>query len=296
MTETGPPFCIVGSARSGTTLLRLMLNAHRDVAVPPESRFITELQQTNDPVDVESFLSKLAAHKRFDAWDLPLDAVRNEVEGERVPYAEAIAAAYRAYARVHGKPRWGDKTPRYVMNIPFLAELFPDARFIHLYRDGRNVALSFAHVPFGPKNVGQAAALWSERVHKGLQDGRALPAGRYIEIRYEDLVDDAAGEAKDICEFLDLEFDSGMLDYTERARDAVLSRAAKYNPHVTEKPSRTRSWEDEMPPDQVEVFEAVAGACLSELGYKRRYPTPSTSARLKATLGKAGLPVTKLKD
>lgn len=295
MPEGKPPFFVVGSARSGTTLLRLMLNAHRAVAVPPESRFITEIQYSNDPIDTERFLSALGSNKRFEAWDLPPETVREEIGSDRVPYADAIAAAYRSYARVHGKNRWGDKTPRYVEHIPFISGLFPNARFIHLIRDGRNVALSYGNVPFGPKNVAKAAALWELRVSKGCRDGRALGGGRYLEIRYEDLVEDAAGEARDICDFLELEFDPGMLEYTERAKDAVLDRAARFNPNVTKEPTTTRSWEQEMPEKHVAIFEAIAGDCLSELGYRRRYPRPPLGARLAAGFGKLGLAVGRLK-
>ena len=158
-----------------------MLSAHAEVAVPPESRFIVELWQEEDEVAVDRFLSSLARHKRFQTWDLPVETVRHELQGLTVvPYAEAIAAAYKAYARVHGKTRWGDKTPRYIEHIPLLARLFPTARFVHLVRDGRNVALSYAGVPFGPNTVAQAAALWARRVAAGIRDGRALDAGRYL--------------------------------------------------------------------------------------------------------------------
>src|SRR3712207_1470296 len=154
----GPPFFIVGSARSGTTLLRLMLNAHPSVAVPPESRFVVELWTGAERVNVAQLLAKLAAHTRFQAWDLPIEMVEHELEGVTgAPYATAIEAAYQAYARGSGKSRWGDKTPRYVESIPLLAKLWPDSRFVHLVRDGRNVALSYADVPFGPKNVVKAA-------------------------------------------------------------------------------------------------------------------------------------------
>ena len=294
------PFFIVGSARSGTTLLRLMLNAHPEVAVPPESRFIVELYDGNDEVNTTSFLARLDAHHRFQQWDLPITAVRDELAGEGnepagLPYPEAIAAAFRAYARVQGKSRWGDKTPRYVESIPLLARLWPQARFIHLIRDGRDVARSYADVPFGPKTVGQAAALWAQRVRAGIRDGRALEPGHYIEINYEDLVDDAEGETKDICDFLELDFDPGMLDYTERARGSVLPRAAMYNPKVTEKPSLTRSWRDSLSPGLVEAFEAVAGDVLSELGYERAFPEPTARARFVGRLGAAGLPVGRLK-
>ena len=292
-----PPFFIVGSARSGTTLLRLILNAHPEVAVPPESRFITELWRGADEVPVEPVLAAIVAHDRFEAWDVPIEAVREELSGRSTAsYADVITAPHRAYARLNGKTRWGDKTPRYVEHIPFLGALLIDARFIHLIRDGRNVALSYADVPFGPRTVTAAARLWAARVSAGISGGRPL-GERYLEVRYEDLVEDAEGETKLICGFLGLEFDPGMLDYTERARAAVLPRASMYNPHVTERPmSKTRSWDQDMPDRHVQIFEATAGGLLSELGYPRRHPYPPASARLRASLGRLGVPVDRLKN
>ena len=293
-----PPFFIVGSARSGTTLLRLILNAHPDVAVPPESRFITELWRGQREVEVAKFLGALAAHKRFQTWDLPIDAVAGELDDRPVVgYPDAIRAAFDAYANVNGKSRWGDKTPRYVEELDLIADLFPDARFIHLVRDGRNVALSYANVPFGPKTVGRAAALWRRRVIAGREKGSALGGRRYLEIYYEDVVEDAPGATKDICEFLDLEFDPGVLDYTERARGSVLPRASMYNPHVTEPPrANVRSWQDSMPPSQIEIFEAVAGDALSLLGYERRFPTPGSKARAIGKVSAAGIPIGKIRE
>lgn len=291
-----PPFFIVGSARSGTTLLRLILNSHHAVAVPPESRFVTELWQGVEDEDVPGFLDKLAGHRQFQAWELPIEAVAAEIgKHESVAYREAIQAVYRAYAKAHGKARWGDKTPRYVLNIPLLADLFPDARFVHLVRDGRNVALSYAGMPFGPKTAPKAAVVWSERVLAGVRDGRPLGAMRYREIRYEDLVRDTEAQVKDLCSFLDLPFDPAMLDYTERARDFVFEKAARFNPHVLEKPqSDVRSWEDTMPDRQVELFESIAGSALSEFGYPRRFESPSFGARVAAQLGRFGLPIGRL--
>jgi hypothetical protein len=296
MSQADLPFFVVGSARSGTTMLRLMLNAHPEVAVPPESRFVVDLYTGSDEVDTSALLSRLAQHHRFEAWELPIEAVRGELgDAARAPYADVMRAAYRAYARLQGKSRWGDKTPRYVEDLGLLSSMFGDARFIHLIRDGRNVALSYADVPFGPKTIAAAADLWGRRVSAGMRVGRTLEH-RYLEMRYEDLVEDAAGEIKSLCEFLELEFDPGMLDYTERARDAVLPRAATYNPNITCAPmSNVRSWETDMAEDQVEVFEAVAGPVLSDLGYPRRYPSPSRTARLMALLGRAGVPVGRLR-
>jgi hypothetical protein len=294
MTRHDPPFFIVGSARSGTTFLRLTLNAHPEVAVPPESRFITELHE-GDEVDVQRFMARLESHPRFSAWELPIDAVKRELHGhDRIPYATAIRATYNAYANHQDKSRWGDKTPRYILNIPELARLFPDSRFIHLIRDGRDVALSYADVPFGPKNVAKAAAIWATRVGAGIRDGRALEPGRYLEVMYTDLVEDNEAQIKDIAEFIGVDFDPAMLD-PDATRSGALPRAEKYNPNVTGPAiKRTRDWQTDMPDSQVEVFEAIAGEVLGELGFERRFPNPSRSARLKAKAGLRGLPIGRL--
>jgi hypothetical protein len=292
------PFFIVGSARSGTTLVRVILNSHPDVAVPPESRFIVELWRGDSSVDVGETLAALAAHPRFQLWRLPVDAVREELgRTARAPYPEIMTAAYTAYARSRDKTRWGDKTPRYVQHIPLLAELFPDARFVHIIRDGRNVALSYADVPFGPKTVARAASLWASRVGTGIREGRSLGAGRYLELRYEDLVNDVEGRVRSLCDFLDLSFEDQMLEYTETAAAETLPRARIYNPHVGEKPiTSVRSWEDQMLDAHVEIFEVVAGGLLTDLGYPRRYPAPGTGAKLAALLGRAGLPLGRLRS
>jgi Sulfotransferase family len=288
-------FFIVGSARSGTTLLRILLNAHPDVAVPPESRFVTELWHGRDEVDADEFLAELRDHRRFKVWDLPIEAVRDELVGSPVPYPAAIEAAYRAYAKHRDKTVYGDKTPRYVEHVPLLAKLWPEAKFIHQIRDGRNVALSYADVPFGPKDVAGAARLWKGRVVAGMDAGRAL-AGRYMEVRYEDFIEDFESSAKLIVDFLGIEFDHAMLEYTERARDDILPRAAKYNPNVG-KPvgaAQKRSWQESMPDSQVRVFEAIAGDLLSELGYERRYPNPGIGAKSLAALSRLKVPVGRL--
>jgi Sulfotransferase family len=294
-----PPFFIVGSARSGTTMLRLMLNAHPAVAVPPESRFIVELWRGRREVRIDTWLQALSDHHRFQTWQLPIERVAAELDGAQVaPYAEAVAAAYRAYASERGKRRWGDKTPRYIEHIPLLADLFGDARFVHLVRDGRDVALSYADVPFGPKTVAKAADLWATRVRRGIEAGRALGPGRYTEVRYEDLVSDESNlvaKLREMCELLELEYSPAMLEYDELANDEVLARASLYNPNVTRSPmARTRSWETDMPAAQVEVFEAVAGEVLSDLGYARRYAHPRPRARLEATLARLGAPLGRL--
>lgn len=285
-------FFIVGSARSGTTLMRIVLNAHSDIAVPPESRFVVELYDGADTVPVEETLQALAAHRRFQTWELPIEAVRAHL-GDRsiAPFGEVMTAAYRAYAAEREKSRWGDKTPRYIERIPLLAKLFPEARFIQIVRDGRNVALSYADVPFGPKTVARAAALWANRVSTGMAAGRALGRERYLEVFYEEFVTDPEPQLKEICDFIKAPFEAEMLEYHDRSHEEVLGRAARYNPRVTQKPiAEVRSWSEQMPARQVEIFEAVAGDVLSRLGYPRRYPNPRPWARAAGELGRLPWP------
>lgn len=287
-------FFIVGSARSGTTLLRMMLNAHPEVAVPPESRFVVELYRS-DEVRVDDFLSRLGSHRRWISWDTPIEDVRAQLAGvSTVTYPEAIEAAFMAFAQSRNKKRYGDKTPRYIEHLPLLARLWPDAKFVHLVRDGREVALSYAEVPFGPNTVAKAAALWRERVALGMKQGRPLGPERYIELRYERLLENPREEIGGLCTFLDLDFDPAMLDHSEQARSEVLHRARLYNPNVTRSISKTRSWDEQMPKSQVEVFEAIAGDTLSELGYDRLFSAPSLGARLAALAGRLGLPIGRL--
>jgi Sulfotransferase family len=287
-------FFIVGSARSGTTLLRMVLNAHPDVAVPPESRFVVELYRS-DEVEVDEFLTELENHPRWRLWDTRIEDVRAQLAGrETTSYSRAIEAAFAAFAQNRNKKRYGDKTPRYVEDMPLLARLWPEAKFVHLVRDGREVALSYADVPFGPTTVAKAAALWRDRVATGMREGRPLGSRRYLELRYERLLELPQEQVESLCRFLELDFDPAMLEYSERSRSEVLDRAKLYNPNVSKSITRTRSWDEQMPKQQVEVFEAVAGDTLSELGYPRLFPRPGLGARLASLAGRAGLPVGRL--
>ena len=288
------PFFIVASARSGTTFLRLTLNAHPEIAVPPESRFVTEFY-SGEEIDVAEYMTMLEQHERFKMWVLDPAVVREEIGPlVRAPYVDVVRATYRAFAKAHGKTYWGDKTPRYIENIPLLARLFPDARFIHIVRDGRNVALSYSHVNFGPKNVARAADLWARRVSLGIKDGRALGAERYLEVRNEDLASNPRGEIERVCKFLGIDPHEKMFDPAERAKGEVEKKTHNHTPEAAGR-SAMSQWATDMKPGDIEVFESIAGPVLEELGYIRRYPNPGGMAKLKAALALKGAPIGRLK-
>jgi hypothetical protein len=193
---------------------------------------------------------------------------------------------FSLYASCRGKPRYGDKTPVYVLTMPMLAALFPEARFVHVIRDGRNVALSLMEMEHGPRELAQAALYWKRHVRRGRRAGAQLGPSRYREVRYEDLLgrpDDAVAE---LCRFLNLDVDPSMLRYFERANeltDRFTDHQLRAHRHLALPPTvGLRDWRDQLSADDVVVVEALVGDLLGELGYERAALSVGVSERLRA--------------
>jgi hypothetical protein len=290
MAAVRPPFpFIVACGRSGTTLVQAMLNAHPRMAIPPESHFLLPLRDRMRParggVDVDRFVALLARNRNFALWDLPAEDLRTALlrEGPR-SFPAAVRTLYATYARRRGKERYGDKTPKHVLSLPYLGGAFSEARFIHLIRDGRDVTCSFMARGIGPRNGVEGAMRWKRAVAAGRRDGARLGPDRYLEVRYEDLVADPEGHIKGLAGFIELDYDDAMLDYGPHV-DRMLPSAYLKGLHenVYRPPTENlRDWRREMDPGEVTMFEALAGDLLSELGYERAVPRPSATARLEA--------------
>ena len=171
-TPGGPPLLILGVRRSGTTLLRVMLDRHSELAVPDESYFVPQLADRHlRRVDPDEFVDDLRRLNTLAEWDVPLNKVRVRLSAA-MPIGAAIATVYTVYAEEQGKRRWGDKTPMYMQNLRLLEKLFPDALFVHLIRDGRDAALSFLELPAGlvtetwmhPRTPAEFACQWRTEV------------------------------------------------------------------------------------------------------------------------------------
>jgi hypothetical protein len=260
-------------------LMRALLDSHPELAVPPESYFVVtlahlrELYETSDGLAVESVAADLMRHRRFKRWDVPETELREALaRSAPASYVDAIRAVYSLYARRQGKRRYADKTPKYVEDLRLLGELFPEAVFVHIVRDGRDVALSYLDVEWGPNSLIEAARRWRHRVSLGRDAGAALGPERYMELRYEDLVADPDRELRRTCGFISLEFDPAMFEYVDRAEDFI---APNIHPEahrgMTRPPTQgMRDWRTQMASDDVAKFELVAGKLLAELGYERR--------------------------
>ncbi|CAA9224673.1 MAG: Sulfotransferase domain superfamily, partial [uncultured Chloroflexia bacterium] len=182
------PF-IIGVGRSGTTLLRTMLAAHPDLAIPLETHFIARLarkcEQADNPWDY--FLDEVTSSSRWSQYQIDR-ALLEERIAAIVPFdlTEALRTFYKLHAERLGKPRWGDKTPRYVIKMLIIQRVLPEAHFIHIIRDGRDVALSVLEQPWGPATIEEAATWWVTSIREGWHQAKAAHA--YMEVHYEQLL------------------------------------------------------------------------------------------------------------
>lgn len=263
------PIFVVGCPRSGTGMLRDLLRSSARLAIPPESHFIPLLYRGwGDPGSADEARAiggRILGLATVRRWRLELSP--ESFAGCR-SFAGAVELLYAEFARSEGKTRWGDKTPQYVEQMPLLAELFPSARFLHIYRDGRDVALSWLRRPHGPCNLYSAAAAWKRYVTAGREDGAAL-GGNYMEVRYETLLAEPEQTMRAVCEFIGEPWEEAMLRPAERT-PAYLAR-----PPGTPVPPRTaidrgnhRKWREAMGERDRSIFETVAGELLGELGYE----------------------------
>jgi hypothetical protein len=268
-----PPFpFIVGCGRSGTTLLRAMADGHPELAVPPESHFVVPMARrgSSDHLDVGAFFDELYTYDSFQLWDLDRvgleKALRDPPPGD---YPDAVRGVFRAYAQERGKPRYADKTPGYVLHIAVLARLFPEAVFVHVVRDGRDVASSFRELGWAD-SVEQAALHWRLRVRRGRQAGRALAPGRYHEVRYENLVSDPEGGLRQLCAAIELEYAPAMADSAARADEVIrTTRHPDYHRRLAGPPRPgLRDWRRELSDEELARFELIAGGTLRTFGYE----------------------------
>jgi LPS sulfotransferase NodH len=294
--SVNPYFFIVGAPRSGTRLLGRLVNAHPEIAVIHEARFVPGWFRHRRGVTPEGLVTpelveKLAQFERFEQLEVEREQLEQVVaRREKMPYSAFVSELFDLHGRAVGKRFVADKSPRYVRNLPTLHELWPEARFVHLVRDGRDVGLSVlswkkvvergelvANLPTWEEDRTTTVALWWERlVRLGREDGSVLGPGLYHEVRYEALVADPAAECEALCAFLELPYDQAMLHYHE-APEARRSRHASRAPTPG-----LRKWRAQMPPQEVERFEAAAGELLDELGYPRAFPRIEAKALRRA--------------
>ncbi len=273
-TNVGPIF-IVGTQRSGTTLLRLILNAHSRVAIPEEARFLSPLlkdkylKQTISGKDFKNLIQYLANNEQFRLWNYDTSSFFDQVSDKNEIYVgELIRLLYESFCIREGKDTWGDKS-LFFSAIPFLHKVFPSAKFIHIVRDGRDVFDSWRKMDSTKSNVAVIALDWRYKLFKIESAFDQLPAVNKLCLRYEDLMADPEEQVRGVCEFIGIKYEIGMLEFYKTSKQYIgdhhsdLIFQSINNKNVNK-------WEKNLTKSEATYFELLTRNILEKYQYNTR--------------------------
>jgi len=247
----------------------------------PEAPWIYELHQQSAPTPLEETVkddrvSWFLAHSKFTRLGIPCDQLSALVkQNQGATYSKLVQAIFDLYGKMQNKGLVGNKTPGLVRRLDTVHHLWPEARIIHIVRDGRNVFLSMKTRPLrrwklenrlGIEDPVATMGLWWElNVQMGRTAGEGLGPRLYREVLYEQLVSHPEEACSELCNFLEVPFSEAMLRFYESGNTRKTSRPI--TPGL-------RDWRTEMSAEDVEQFESAAGRMLEDLGYPRACPHP----------------------
>lgn len=273
------PIFIVGANRSGTTLLRLILNAHSRIAIPEEILYFRS--QIHD-FSIDDWDNASISDIQFEAIvrdfvgrveipDLDREAAITDILSRPRDLRSPYQGLMEYWTGTQGKVRWGEKTPGNLFYANVINEMFPDACFIHMVRDPRPGVYSMERVWFFPEDIIFNAL----SRHKHMTVGRAtleknVPADRIMTLRYEDLVADPEGTVRTICEFIGEDYEPEMMTYHKGADKHMRSDAAAgFNASATRPitKGKNRGWQDNLTSAEVAAIELISRNEMKEFGY-----------------------------
>ena len=280
------PIFIIGSPRSGTTLLQFILSSHPNIYIPDETGFIPFLldqESVTKPLslsEVEALLQRIGRLNYL--WrDLVTDIPVFYQNLNKPTLAYILDALFGQIIAKQNATRWGDKTPLYVRHIPYLAKIFPCAQFIHIIRDGRDATLS-AQQKWGLSRFWYMDNYyllqnWVTNVSLGCKEGAQLQKSNYLEVRYEQLVQEPESMTRSICSFLNETYNPAMLAHNQLARQVGPGpddHTEVMKPITAESIGR---WRTQMSVFDQKMAGQIAGALLGELGYDQSNPGEYTA-------------------
>lgn len=297
------PIFIVGPGRSGSTLLRLMLNMHPNIVITSEAAFIYRLWNCINKISLDY-------EKKFDyLWektrkspsfqDFKLDISDEEfanavyaVSEKDHKYDKFITALHEVHMQINGKTRWGNKTPRLGNYLREIDYLFPGSNIIGMIRDGRAVALSYFErqpleedprkklpsLPNLSTNSGgqlrlsllPLAVRWIDYLRPMRKSGHLLRDSLYTEVYFENLINDPERELKRICRFINEDYSPDMLNYFKDAYAKIPQTKRRFhtNTKFPVDASRADHWKEEISPAETHAIELVIGDDLVRSGYQ----------------------------
>jgi hypothetical protein len=274
-------FFIIGTGRCGTTLLQAMLTSHPSIYIPPELRYFGRHEpgiRFADPLRDEHVEPYLALCQRDIWWEEMgmdvaafRDAVRGGLRTSRDIYLWVLG--HIATRRGNRKPRCGEKTPYYAGLAEHIAELFPRARFIHLYRDPRDVTASYLEQYWVQGGTALRVSNYLLHVfHRVEQAAKRLGPDRFCAVKYEELVDQPERELRRLCAFLGEDYHPEMLQFARRQDAGYLELEEGWKGMTRQELTRARvgRYQGRLTPRQVWTVEQRLESMLPRIGYERR--------------------------
>jgi Sulfotransferase family len=260
------PFFVVGCGRSGTTLLRTMLNRHSQVAIPLESLFIVDYLRAKPSLSQNRLVREMAGEYELGEWDMPVGA---EDLASTADPREAIEKLHEMYAAKHGKTIWGQKTPRFVRHGELLKRAWPNAKFVHVVRDPRAVVSSLIRSDQHQSNALFGSKRWLNDVAAGLKLQEKFPNDVLL-VRYEDLVRNPEHEVRKVCDHLGLDYEPETV--SPKGTETKEYGAWYQNAHALldrpPDPDRIDLWRKKLTPRQLRLVESMCGELMTKLGYE----------------------------
>lgn len=273
---------IIGTQRSGSNLLRLMLNQLKDIASPHPPHILDRmlalmdnygnLQDNNNFKTLINDVCRLVELNPVEWSDVVFNREKlyAKSSGSR-SLMSVYEAIYDTYAEQQGAHTWICKS---MANIKYTDEIeahIKQPKYIYLYRDGRDVALSFQKAVVGEKHIYNIAKDWTDTQSKALYLREMVDESHFFSVSYEQLTQQSEQTAKALCKFLDVEFNSNMFDYhkSNEAKNAASSSDLWGNVTNPILSNNSKKYKKEMSEDDLRIFESVAGHILDHLNYQR---------------------------
>ena len=278
----------IGTQRSGSNLLRVMLNQHKNISAPHPPHILQVMMplipmygDLNDDVSFGKLVDDVCTlvEKNPVNWGIVFDrsSVRSMCENNSLP--QIMHAIYATKAKVKNATWWCCKSMASIHYVNEIESAGIHPYYIFMYRDGRDVACSFRKAVVGEKHMYFLAKQWKEEQELSIALREQPGNDRVISVRYEDFMADTEGTLKDICAKLNIEYSNEMLNYADAEESIITAASGKMWSNLTKPVMRdnTKKYLRELSSDDIAIFESVAGDTLEKLGYQREVNGESLS-------------------
>ncbi len=269
-------FFIAGVQRSGTTLLSVLLGNHPEVEIDGYSKAFRLISLLNNyekvlPLNLQHPEDEVLRWKIENDYKGRLSEFLDLENFESYPNFRAMVHA-SVEKRLDEKQAqiWGDKSPNLQFYLSDIQLLFPDTKIIHIVRDGRATALSNSKRAY--QNILLAAKDWVDGNVVGFVNQKLIGTDRYLILKYEDLLSEPESTARRLCDFLEIPFDSKMLEMEEGATDDSYVKS-------TFDTSKINQFKKEISPSTLRKIERIQGPLLKKMGYELQFPELIDQAR-----------------